>query len=45
MIPGTASNQDLLTAAVNLANAKNALAVAQSAAELSVLQLQNLMGY
>jgi len=42
---GTASNQDLLTAAGNLANARNALAAAQSAAELSVLQLQNLMGY
>ena len=42
---GTASNQDLLTAAVNLANAQNALATAQSAAELAVLQLQNAMGY
>ena len=42
---GTASNQDLLTAAVNLANAENALATAQSAAELAVLQLQNVMGY
>ena len=41
---GTASNQDLLTAAVNLANAENALATAQSAAQLAVLQLQNLMG-
>jgi outer membrane protein TolC len=42
---GTASNQDLLTAAVNLANSQNALATAQSAAELAVLQLQNVMGY
>jgi outer membrane protein TolC len=42
---GTASNQDLLTAAVNLANAQNALATAQRAAELAVLQLQNVMGY
>jgi outer membrane protein TolC len=41
---GTASNQDLLTAAVNLANAENALANAQSAAQLAVLQLQNVMG-
>ncbi len=41
---GTASNQDLLTAAVNLANAETALAAAQSAAQLAVLQLQNLMG-
>jgi outer membrane protein TolC len=41
---GTASNQDLLTAAVNLANAENALATAQSTAQLAVLQLQNLMG-
>jgi outer membrane protein len=41
---GTASNQDLLTAAVNLANAENALAIAQSTAQLAVLQLQNLMG-
>lgn len=42
---GTASNQDMLTAAVNLANAQNALATAQSAAELAVLQLQSVMGY
>jgi outer membrane protein TolC len=42
---GTASNQDLLTAAVNLANSENALATAQSTAELALLQLQNLMGY
>jgi outer membrane protein len=41
---GTASNQDLLTAAVNLANAENTLATAQSAAQLAVLQLQNVMG-
>jgi outer membrane protein TolC len=41
---GTASNQDLLTAAVNLANAENALATAQSAAQLAVLQLQRAMG-
>jgi outer membrane protein len=42
---GAASNQDLLTASVNLANAQNSLAVAQSAAQLAVLQLQNVMGY
>jgi outer membrane protein TolC len=42
---GTASNQDMLTAAVNLANAQNSLAGAVSAAELAVLQLQNVMGY
>jgi outer membrane protein TolC len=42
---GTASNQDYLTAAVNLANAQNALSTARSAAQLAVLQLQNLMGY
>lgn len=42
---GTASNQDLLTAAVNLANAENSLATAQSTAELAVLQLQSVMGY
>jgi outer membrane protein len=42
---GTASNQDLLSAAVNLANAQNSLAGAQSAAELAVLQLQSVMGY
>jgi outer membrane protein TolC len=42
---GTASNQDLLTASVNLANAQNSLATAESAAELAVLQLQNVMGY
>jgi outer membrane protein len=42
---GTASNQDYLTAAVNLANAQNAANVAKSAAQLAVLQLQSLMGY
>jgi outer membrane protein len=42
---GAASNQDLLTAAVNLANAQNSLAGAENAAELAVLQLQNTMGY
>jgi outer membrane protein len=42
---GTASNQDLLTAAVNLANAQNTQASAESAAELAVLQLQSVMGY
>jgi outer membrane protein len=42
---GTASNQDLLTASVNLANAQNTLATAESAAELAVLQLQAVMGY
>jgi outer membrane protein TolC len=42
---GAASNQDLLTASVNLANAQNTLAIAESAAELAALQLQNVMGY
>ena len=42
---GTATNQDLLTAAVNSANARNALAAATSAAQLAALQLQNVMGY
>jgi outer membrane protein len=42
---GTASNQDLLAAAVNLANAENTQASAESAAELAALQLQNVMGY
>jgi outer membrane protein len=41
---GTASNQDLLSSALNLANARNAGAAAQSAAQLAVLQLQNAMG-
>ena len=41
---GTASNQDLLTAAVNLANAENALQGAQSTAQLAVLLLQSVMG-
>jgi outer membrane protein TolC len=42
---GTASNQDLMTASVNLANAQAALESARSAAQLAVLQLQSVMGY
>ncbi len=42
---GTASTQDLLTASVNAANAHSAYVQAQSAAQLAVLQLLNVMGY
>ena len=42
---GTASNQDLMTASVNQANAQTALVSARSAAQLAVLQLQSVMGY
>ncbi|HVP10714.1 MAG TPA: TolC family protein [Phycisphaerae bacterium] len=42
---GTASTQDLLTASVNAANAHSAAVQAQSAAQLAVLQLLNVMGY
>jgi outer membrane protein len=41
---GTASGQDLLTASVNSANARNAYQAAVSAAQLAVLQLQSVMG-
>jgi outer membrane protein TolC len=42
---GIASTQDLLTASVNAANAHTAAVQAQSAAQLAVLQLLNVMGY
>ncbi len=42
---GTASNNDVLTQAVTLANAANTLASAQSAADLAALQLLAQMGY
>jgi outer membrane protein TolC len=42
---GTSSNQDLLNAAVNAANARNALQLARSSAQLAVLQLLSIMGY
>jgi outer membrane protein TolC len=42
---GTATTQDLLTAAVNAANASNTLATASSGYQLAVLQLQYVMGY
>jgi outer membrane protein TolC len=42
---GTATNQDLLTAAVNAANGRTALASAKSAAQLAALKLLNAMGY
>ena len=41
---GTASNQDLLTASVNSANAQSALEAAKSAVQLAILQLQSVMG-
>jgi outer membrane protein TolC len=42
---GTATNQDLLTASVDSANARSALTAAQRNAQLAVLQLRNAMGY
>jgi len=42
---GTASNQDMLTAAVNAANAEDGLATARSAVQLATLLLLNAMGY
>ncbi len=42
---GTATYQDLLTAAVNESNARTALARAKSDAQLAALKLQNVMGY
>jgi outer membrane protein len=42
---GTATNQDMMTAAVNDANAQASFALAKSNAQLAVLQLQNVMGY
>ena len=41
---GTATNQDVLAAAVNMVNASNALATTRNALELAILQLQNDMG-
>jgi outer membrane protein len=42
---GTASNQDLLTASVNDANAESAILAATSTEQLAVLLLLNVMGY
>ncbi len=42
---GAATNQDLLTAAVDEANARTALARAKSDAQLAALKLQNVMGF
>lgn len=42
---GTATNQDVLNASVDLANAQSAASKAQRDAQLAVLQLQSLMGY
>ena len=42
---GTATNQDLLTASVDSANAHSAVTAAQRNAQLAVLQLRNAMGY
>ena len=42
---GTATNQDLLTASVDSANAHSAVTTAQRNAQLAVLQLRNAMGY
>ena len=41
---GTATNQDVLAAAVNMVNASTAQATTRNALELAVLQLQNVMG-
>jgi outer membrane protein TolC len=41
---GTATNQDVLTAAVNMVNAGTAAAAARNSFDLSILQLQNVMG-
>jgi outer membrane protein TolC len=41
---GTATNQDVLTAAVNMVNANTSLATARNNLELAILQLQNDMG-
>jgi outer membrane protein len=42
---GTAKNQDLLDASIDLANARSALVRAQRDAQLAVLQLRTAMGY
>jgi outer membrane protein TolC len=41
---GTATNQDLLDASVNAANAQSAVVAAQRNAQLAVVQLRNAMG-
>jgi outer membrane protein TolC len=41
---GTATNQDVLAAALNMVNANTALATARNSLELAILQLQNDMG-
>jgi outer membrane protein len=42
---GTATNQDVMNASVDSANARSALSKAQRDAQLAVLQLQSVMGY
>jgi outer membrane protein len=42
---GTANNQNLLDASIDLANARSAVVRAQRDAQLAVLQLQTAMGY
>jgi outer membrane protein TolC len=42
---GTATNQDVLNASVDSANAQSEMSKAQRDAQLAVLQLQSLMGY
>jgi outer membrane protein TolC len=42
---GTATNQDVMSASIDLANAQSALSKAQRDAQLAVLQLQTSMGY
>ena len=42
---GTATNQDLLDASIDSANAQSALVRAQRDAQLAILQLRNAMGY
>jgi outer membrane protein TolC len=42
---GAATNQDLLDASVDSANAQSALVLAQRDAQLAILQLRNAMGY
>ncbi len=42
---GTATNQDLLDASIDSANAQSALVLAQRDAQLAILQLRNAMGY
>jgi outer membrane protein TolC len=42
---GTATNQDLLDASIDAANARSALVRAQRDAQLAILQLRNAMGY